>query len=122
MNKRPVSVTLVGVLYICAGIAGIVYHFHEFTPHPFEKDVVVAVLVRLAAIVAGAFLLAGKDWARWLAVVWMAFHVVLSAFHSRSELAMHAVFLIVIVYFLSRPQVTQYLRAGPRTNKEHAGS
>jgi hypothetical protein len=122
MNRRPVSVTLVGLLYICAGIAGIVYHFHEFTPHPFEKAVVVAVLVRITAIVAGAFLLAGKDWARWLAVAWMAFHVVLSAFHSRSALAMHAVFLIVIVYFLFRPQATQYLQAGSRSKVEHAGS
>src|SRR5947209_8494061 len=122
MNGRPVSVTLVGLVYICAGIAGIAYHFHEFTPHPFEKAVVMPVFVRITAIVAGAYLLAGKDWARWLAVAWMAFHVVLSAFHSRSASAMHAVFLIVIVYFLFRPEATRYVRSGSRARMEHAGT
>ena len=34
------------------------------------------------AIVCGVFLLRGHNWARWLALAWIAFHVVLSAFHA----------------------------------------
>ena len=38
----------------------------------------------------------GHNWARWLLVAWLAFHVVVSGFHSMSEMAAHAVLLIVV--------------------------
>src|SRR5712671_121956 len=112
MNKRPLPITIVAVVYICAGILGVAYHASEFKSSPFEKDAILAVLVRLAAVVAGAFLLMGKNWARWLAVAWIGFHVILSAFHTIPELAMHTALLIVIAYFLLRPTAAQYFRDG----------
>jgi len=56
--------------------------------------------LRLIAIVSGAYLLPGKNWARWVAVAWMAVHVVVSIFHGAAQVAMHSLFLIVIAYFL----------------------
>jgi hypothetical protein len=67
--------------------------------------------VRLLAIVGGVFLLRGRAWARWLLLAWLAFHVVLSAFHNRVELAMHAGLLVVIGFFLFRPKAAAYFRA-----------
>ena len=39
-------------------------------------------LSRLLQIVAGVFMLYGRNWARWLLVAWIAFHIVVGALHS----------------------------------------
>ena len=52
----------------------------------------------------------GHNWARWLLVAWLAFHVVVSGFHSLSEMAAHAVLLIVVAYFLFTPPDSKYFQ------------
>ena len=111
-GKRPLSVTIIGLLFIATGVIGVVYHLIALK-HPFQNELIWVFLVRFLAIVCGLFMLLGSNWARWLALAWLAFHVVLSAFHSRSELIMHGVLLVVIAYFLFRPKVVEYFR-GPR--------
>ena len=109
MKKRPLSVTIIGWLFIAVGTIGFVYHANELrSPHPFSDDLVWVCLVRLIAIVAGAFLLRGHNWARWLTLIWMAYHVVLSVFHSWSDVLTHSLILLVIAYFLLRPKVSAY--------------
>ena len=96
-RNRPASVTLIACVYILIGVIGFAYHFTEFkAPHPFQSEMVRIELVRLAAIVCGAYLLRHQDWARWLALAWIAFHVILSAFHSWPEFAIHSLFCGVI--------------------------
>lgn len=115
MNRRPISVIAIACLYIVAGAAGVIYHFHDFNPrHPLESEVILALLVRLAAIVCGVYLLRGANWARWLAIVWIAYHVVLSGFHSWFELAIHSLLCIVIAYVLFRPAANAYFHAARR--------
>ena len=58
--------------------------------------------LRLAAIVGGVGLLRGRDWARWLLVVWMVLHVGISAFDSWQAVVMHTVIFVPITYFLFR--------------------
>ena len=112
MKKRPISVTIVSWVYIVAGIGGIAAHASELDlRHPFSNDVVLALIVRLLAVVAGTFMLRGANWARWLAIVWIAFHVVLSAFHSFPSAAFHALLLAVFAYFLCRGQANTYFHA-----------
>ena len=112
MNKRPLSVTLISLLLSAAGAVGFVYHLSDLNlRHPFQNDVVWAGLVRLVAIVCGVYMLLGRNWARCLAVVWIAFHVVVSSFHSFPELAVHALLFVVFTYVLLRPQATKYFRA-----------
>ena len=55
-------------------------------------------------------MLRGRNWARWLVMVWIAFHVVVSGFHSFPELAVHALLFVVFAYVLLRPQATEYFR------------
>ncbi len=93
------------------GVVGLVYRATEFkAERPFQTDVIWICLVRLVAILGGALLLHGHNWARWLLLVWMAYHVVLSAFHAVGELVVHGVLLAVIAYFLFRPQASAYFR------------
>ena len=111
MNKRPLSVTVISGLFLLAGIVGLVYHAGEFkTQGRFQYDVLWVCLVRLVAIVCAVFMFRAANWARWLLLIWMAYHVVLSAFHSTSELVVHTLLLAVITYFLFRKPVSAYFR------------
>jgi hypothetical protein len=113
MNKRPLSVTMVSVLLIAAGTAGIVYHFGELKLHPpVHYGPLGILLVRVLAIVAGVFMLRGQDWARWLALLWIASHVGISFLHSWQQVIMHALFLVVFAFLLLRPAATKYFRGG----------
>jgi hypothetical protein len=106
---RPPSVTVIGFLFLAAGVVGVAYHVGEFRTRP-PLEYAVVCFVRLLAILCGVFLLRGSNSARWLLLAWIAYHVVLSAFHSLSGLVMHAVLLAVVAYFLFRPQASAYFR------------
>jgi hypothetical protein len=112
MNKRPLPVTLLSLLIAAAGAVGFVYHVTELNWHrPLQNDALLIELVRLIAIVSGVYMLRGSNWARWLALVWIGFHVVLSAFHSLPEFAFHGLLFAVFAYFLFRPQASHYFRS-----------
>ena len=111
MNKRPLSVTVIGCIFVAAGVMGFAYHVTEFKTHrPFEYGIVWVFFLRLLAILGGVFVLRGNNWARWLLLVWIAYHVILSAFHSLSELVGHSLLLAVVAYFLFRLQASAYFR------------
>ena len=109
--KRPLSVTLIALLLILAGAAGIAYHFTDVnTWHPFPYGYIAILFIRLLAILAGIYLLRGRDWARWLALLWIAFHVGISFFDSWGAVVIHACFLAIFAYVLLRPAATAYFR------------
>ena len=111
MSNRPISVTIISLVLITSGLAGLAYHATDFkTLHPFPYDWLGIEFVRLLAIVAGAFMLRGSNWARWLALAWIAFHVVISIFHSLSQLAVHCVVFAVFAWALFRPAAREYFR------------
>jgi uncharacterized membrane protein len=105
--KRPFPVTILGCLFIVAGLVGLLYHLSE---RPLDHWVVPVSIVRIVAVVGGVFLLRGHNWARWLMLAWLAFHVVVSAFHSLSESTAHVVLLMVVGYFLLRPPASKYFQ------------
>ena len=122
MNKRPIAVTPIAVIYILTGVAAAADHLIGFRiQHPFQYDILWVEIVSLIAILCGAFMLRGCNWARWLAIAWIAFHVALTAFHTLPELAIHSLFLAVIAYFLLRPEAGRYFRksaAGAQPSSE----
>ena len=63
---------------------------------------------RILMAVGGLFMLNGFNWARWLVVVWIAFHIVIGAFHSTFQLLTHVVIFSIILYFLFRPRASAY--------------
>ena len=108
--KRPMPVTILGGLFIVVGLVGFVYHLSE---SPLDRWVVLISIVRIIAVVGGVFLLMGHNWARWLILAWLAFHVVVSAFHSLSEFLPHLVLLMVVGYVLLGPPASNYFRSAP---------
>lgn len=114
-SRRPLSVTIIGWLFVAAGIVGFVYHATgRHTSGRFDYQAMWVLCVRLLAIVGGAFVLRGARWAPFLLVAWMAYHVVLSALHSWSEAAVHGVLLAGIAYVLFRPEASAYFRGARR--------
>src|ERR1700730_14194594 len=104
--KRPLQVTITGCLFIVAGLVGLVYHLSE---RPLDHWIVPISIIRIIAVVGRVFLLMGHNWARWLMLVLLAFHVVVSAFHSLSEFMPHVVLLMIVSYVLLGPPTSKYL-------------
>jgi hypothetical protein len=108
-TTRPLAVTILAWVYIAVGSIGFVYHSPAIqAKHAFQFDDVWIELVEATAVLAGAFLLRGDNWARWLAIAWMAFHVVVSAFHPLRELAVHAALCALFAWILFRPEARRF--------------
>ena len=105
--KRPWAVTILGLLFIVAGSVGLFYHV---TQERLSWELALISLLRLLAIVGGIGLIRGHNWARWLAVSWLAVHVVSSAFHSMEQMAAHGVLLVIVAYFLFKDRASEYFR------------
>ena len=82
-DKRPLSVTTLACVYLAVGVIGFAYHFRDLLASP--RDGVWIELTEVLAVVSGVWMLRGHNWARWLALVWITFHVVLSAFGAVRE-------------------------------------
>lgn len=113
MNKRPLSVVILGCVYMVVGTIGFATHIGDFQKNAFQYDGGGVEFIRLLAVVCGAFLLKGHNWARWGTVAWIGFHVILSAFHSLPQFVIHCAFCAVIAWFLFRPGAERYFRGAP---------
>ena len=105
-SPPPIAIWIVAGMYIAVGCVGFIYHFHQFR----DPDGIWIELTEFLALVAGVFLLLGKNWARWLALAWMAFHVVLSGFHARREFVIHFIIFVLIAGLLFSPPSNRYFR------------
>jgi hypothetical protein len=109
MRQRPRSVTVVGWLCIAMGVVAVGYHTTELTaPNPMQNDVLWVLFVRALLIVGGVFLLRGHNWARWLLLAWLAFHVYISALHSLEAVVIHSFLLLAVGYFLLRAPASAF--------------
>lgn len=99
----PVSVIVIACLYLLVGIGGFVAHFETLR----APDGIWVEVTECLAVVCGIFLLRAKNWARWLAVLWMAFHVAIS-FGVLRELAIHGLFLVLILWCLFHPTASRF--------------
>lgn len=109
--NRPVPVIVVSLTYFLAGGVGLIYHFGElFNPIEEMFDLVLVLLLRIIAVACGILLFLGINWARWLAIAWMGYHVVLSAFHPVSELIAHLVILAIVALLLFLPVSNWFFR------------
>ena len=109
-NKRPISVTILACVYLLVGTAGFIFHFKESLASP--RDGFWIELTELIAFVCGVFLLRGANWARWLALAWMVFHVSIS-FPQLLKVAVHFVICALIAWILFRPEARRYFRGAP---------
>jgi hypothetical protein len=114
MNKRPLSITIIGSLAIIIGALALTADLFAVIRHHGTKqghdlvELIEMVVTHLLALLGGIYLLRGFNWARWLLLVWMALHVGISLFHPLFELAIHSLMLIALLYFFFRQRATAY--------------
>ncbi len=106
--KRPLAVTIIAWLLIAVGALAQVAHTSAHgLRHPLASDYLWITITELAAIAIGVLLLSGRGWARWLALLWMGFHVAVS-WPVISRLVIHSLLLAALAYFLFRPCTQKY--------------
>ncbi len=104
-NQRPLAVLLVSCLYMAVGAVGFVLNFAKLIT--LQRDSIWIELAELLALVAGVCMLRGRNWARWLALAWMAFHVAIS-FPVVPQVVAHSTILALIAWILFRPDALRY--------------
>jgi hypothetical protein len=120
MKNRPLPVIIVAVLFILVGCMGFGYHLKDLFEVTINRyETIWVLLLRIVAIACGLMLLYRINWARWLAVAWLAYHVVISALNSTSEMVMHLAFLILVSVLLFLPVSSAYFKK-KRNNKNQA--
>jgi hypothetical protein len=101
MKKRPIPIIIVSVMFILVGVAGFASHFNELSERLYET--IWVLFVEVVAVTCGLLLLFKIGWARWLAIAWLLYHVIISSFNSKSEMIAHIVFLVVVSLLLFLP-------------------
>src|SRR6478672_13772518 len=111
MRKRPWPVVVVCVMFLLAGSVGFLYHLPEvFTSGDQLFEVIWVEVVRLIAIVCAVLLWRGVNWARWLALSWLVYHVYIGSKHSSGEAITHVVLLIVVGVLIYLPRSSVFFR------------
>lgn len=112
IRRPPISVLIVAILYLAVGIIGFVYHFPELRAG--HSDAVWIELTEFLAVVAGIFMLLGHNWARWLALAWILFHVAISIGVTR-QLIGHSLICVAIAGALFHPGAARFFQRAPQT-------
>jgi hypothetical protein len=113
VSKRPLSVTVLAVLYIATGAVGFVYHLYAIVAaRTLPGDLAAAEITELAAVVSGAFILRGARWAQWFALAWSAFHLAVSL-SSLQRAIVHGILLAVVAVCLFHSEARAYFQ--PKT-------
>jgi uncharacterized membrane protein HdeD (DUF308 family) len=102
-KRIPVSVIMIACLYLAVGIGGFAAHFSDRR----APDWIWVEITEFLAVVCGVFLLRAQNWARWLAIAWMMFHVVIS-FGALRQFGIHCLFLVLIVWGLFRADASRF--------------
>ena len=118
MNPRPRSITIVSWFFIIFGSIALLSGVLPFGDHSPSQRIVelkshwYVHLSRILQIVAGVFMLYGRNWARWLLVAWIAFHLVVGALNGIVPLLTHVAIFSVILFFLFRRKAAEYFSGG----------
>jgi hypothetical protein len=102
-RRRAPSIIAVGVLFLVLGVLDLwrgVAPMMGTASHLATDDMQV-LAIGVAALVGGAFVLRGQNWARWLLAVWMLLHVAISV--GAAQLIGHLVIFGFVAFLLFRP-------------------
>ena len=111
MKSRPLPVIIVSILFILAGGVGFAYHVRKlFESNNNLNETIWILFLRILAVVCGLLLLFRIKRARWLAIAWLVYHIIISAFNSTSEMIAHILFLILVSVLLFLPVSSAYFQ------------
>lgn len=119
MKTCPPTITLLSFLFIAIGVISTGVHIWQFSiSRPtFFEEAGIYVLGALA-VVAGIYMMRGRNWARWLALGWICFHVIVAAFSQSIGQAIigvliHGLFVALLAWFLFRRESQEWFVPKP---------
>lgn len=123
MEKRPLSVSIIGWYLIAVGVLGAVsvlamrnnpmmQRMYEHSPLPISAHIGIGVIGSIITAVCGYAMLKGHNWSRFVYVGWcvIGFVISLATVPFTSLLLLGLAFLAVIVFFLFRPDANAWFR------------
>lgn len=120
MSKRPLSITLVGWLFVATGCIGLgagLWRLRDSAaasagaPDAHElMDFAFVAFSAALAVVGGACTLRGLGLGRWLLGIWMVGHIVLGLWHPPVELLMHLALFAPLSFLLLRRPASDFFR------------
>lgn len=109
MKGCPLPVIIVSALFIITGCVGFALHVKElFELSNNLNETIWIFILRILAIVCGLLLLLRISWGRWLAIAWLVYHIIISAYNSISKTIIHIVLLIIVSILLFLPVSSAY--------------
>ncbi|MEO8335167.1 MAG: hypothetical protein ABI664_09345 [bacterium] len=121
-GRKPIrSVVAVGVIFLAIGALDV---YRGVDPllvsgkalHLASDDLLV-LAIGVIALIAGVFVLRGRNWARWVLAGWMAVHVVISA-SELPALGMHLLIFGFMTFLLFRPRASSWFGPAVRSASE----
>ena len=103
--RRPIAVLFLSCFYIAVGTIGFVVNFPKLIA--LQHESIWIELTELLSLIAGTFMFCGRNWARWLALVWMAFHEAIS-FPVVRQVVTHSIIFALIAWVLFRTDARRY--------------
>jgi len=124
MNKRPTSITVIAYALIVLSALSLVVSSFSFrlpetkelmskSPIPVPVQVAMLYIGTTISIVAGIFMLRGRNWARLLYVIASGLGLIIGFATSPMKAALipGTLMFAVICFFLFRPKANEYFRA-----------
>jgi hypothetical protein len=121
MRKRPASVTFISWFFlvgsVCALIMGFVASNNPIvlaemlkSPIPVPLQFGMMYLGAAVSMTSGIFMLRGKNWARFLYIIWSAIGFLISLVTAPAKLMLIPSLIVygVIVFFLLRPKANAF--------------
>ena len=114
MKNCPPTITMLSFLFIIIGVVSTGVHVWQFKiSRPTALEELGIYVIGALAVLAGIFMMRAKNWARWLALAWVSFHVIIAAFNQPLGLIIHAVFIALLAWFLFRRESQQWFNPKP---------
>jgi hypothetical protein len=104
-RRRAPTIVAVGVLFLVLGVLDVWRGIAPMmgTASHLATDDMQVLTIGVAALVGGAFVLRGQNWARWLLAVWMLLHVAIS--EGAGQVIAHLLIFGCVAFLLFRPGV-----------------
>jgi hypothetical protein len=110
MKARPLLITVLSWLLIAVGAVAFAVHAAKIR-WPLTLDGVGVPLFELVILVCGVYMLRGQAWARWIALAWVGFHVIVGSLHAVQAAIVHGLLFVVFAWLMFRPAVNAWFRA-----------
>lgn len=126
MKKRPTSISVIAWYFIVSSPLALLFSIRGFNdpvakqmmsqiPIPIPVQYLMACLGLVITFVCGIAMLKGRNWSRYLYVIWSIIIFVVNIIVSPFKVMMIPVIilLLVVVFFLFRPKANEFFRPGP---------